>query len=1362
MVNSLCSVIWLLAAVLAASIMSETACAEVSPRVEINLNGRWEHKIVKNLDALPKDGNWKPFAVPGMLRGHNYQRAWFRRTFAVPQTLRGKRIKIHFGGVKFNSRIFVNGKDVGGCFGGYRHFEVDVTDAVLFSQENELLVGCHDWTGVFTSGKVEFGKNVGWSRLRQIPKDKILSPVGGQVDYYGIWDDVTLIAHPAVYVKDIFIKPSVRNDELAVDYTLANESSRDADVQLHASVQNKNINALTLPTRRMNIAAGKTTKTTLLQSWPKPHLWSHKDPYLYHLQSTLSTGDVLTTRFGFREFWIEGHEFFLNGKKIHLLATSGWPHRIPTGREEIHRYWEGFKEAGCVAFRTHTQPWRKVYYDVADEVGLLIVIEGAVFNDDMTYRIFDPVFWENYAGHLHAMADRHKNHPSVIMWSLENEFHGGRLNDESSAKKDLVRMGELLKQWDPTRPITYESDGDPGGMADVIGIHYPHDYPQFTCWPNEAYWLAEPQDSDRQFLNGREKFFWDKKKPLYIGEFLWIPSSDPSWNTVFLGDEAYIDYRSYRNMAKGQSWRMQILGYRHFDVSGTCPWTLTESGPFDQDNALYQAVKYAYQPIAAFCHDYDSRFYSGETVARRVEIFNDAFESSDLIFTWELVKGNDRVDQGREKLRLESAGQRMINVKLNMPRVQQRTPLKWILTLQLQGQIVFKDTHLYSVFPALHLPVTSKQIGLYDPVGQTRKVLSNKGFRTTAVDSLDNIDAKLEILLIGVQTLQAGKLSEPVIGRVHPQRKALAEYLQRGGRVLVLEQSVYPQGLFNANLTKQKSTMTFPAAFNHPALRGVRKDDMKFWRGDHLVAALESSRPAHGATVPILVSGSELGVDHAPLLEIPLGNGCVIHSQLKLIEKLISEPIAAQIFNNLIQYMAEYSPGTRKTGLVGGSPEYRSYLHSLGLRFDDLTGKLADVNLSDYSLILCRSNPQHTAGLRSYVANGGTLFVHRLERDIAKSFFKGFELDLAFQAYSGTLRRTEESHPLLASITREDIYWLGDYVHLRTSRAEQMSDGIISQTLGDKPQRSYEAEDWELEGHIVRRQKSGVVFATTGSASAQVDFPKAGNYVIGILARGQPAAGIFPVAQVSIDDKPLGFISTQTEQWHTVATSGHIRKGPHKLTVSYINEGGTSADEDRNLYVDKVLVAYDTGQSRIAFLTCPPALAVVPYGKGNIVLDQVRWDTEERNTRKAARYACSLLTALGGDFDSQLGVTVECENMESQPNRPQTRYRSSFVSIASEGYLCTRIQVAETGDYQMELVASGTQAENIYPQVEVHLDGRKVGTIQLVHSGWRPYPMDIKLTEGAHELRLTFVNDLYIPGIADRNVQLDKVVFCTK
>ena len=86
-------------------------------------------------------------------------------------------------------------------------------------------------------------------------------------------------------------------------------------------------------------------------------------------------------------------------------------------REEIRERWETVKRIGCVAFRTHTQPWRSVHYDVADEVGLLMINEGAVWNDESVYRINDPVFWENYASHLKAMIDRDKNRPSVIMWN---------------------------------------------------------------------------------------------------------------------------------------------------------------------------------------------------------------------------------------------------------------------------------------------------------------------------------------------------------------------------------------------------------------------------------------------------------------------------------------------------------------------------------------------------------------------------------------------------------------------------------------------------------------------------------------------------------------------------------------------------------------------------------------------------------------------------------------------------------------------------------------------------------------------------------------------------------------------------------
>ena len=90
---------------------------------------------------------------------------------------------------------------------------------------------------------------------------------------------------------------------------------------------------------------------------------------------------MLRTRFGFREFWIEGHRYVLNGSKINLLASSWWPPTEPMERDEIEQQWRALKAAGVVCFRTHTQPWRRVHYDVADEVGLLMIIEGAMWHD---------------------------------------------------------------------------------------------------------------------------------------------------------------------------------------------------------------------------------------------------------------------------------------------------------------------------------------------------------------------------------------------------------------------------------------------------------------------------------------------------------------------------------------------------------------------------------------------------------------------------------------------------------------------------------------------------------------------------------------------------------------------------------------------------------------------------------------------------------------------------------------------------------------------------------------------------------------------------------------------------------------------
>ncbi len=167
---------------LCACLLATSTTAADDVRQELSLAGVWESQVVAELDTPPTTGEWKSCRVPGYLSGTDYQRAWLRRSFAVPASMRGQRIKLHFGGVKYNSRIYVNGRHVGGCFGGYEPFEVDVTEAIRFDGPNDLAVGCHDWTGVFTPGQVVFPDHANWDVVRNSPRDKILSPSAGCLD----------------------------------------------------------------------------------------------------------------------------------------------------------------------------------------------------------------------------------------------------------------------------------------------------------------------------------------------------------------------------------------------------------------------------------------------------------------------------------------------------------------------------------------------------------------------------------------------------------------------------------------------------------------------------------------------------------------------------------------------------------------------------------------------------------------------------------------------------------------------------------------------------------------------------------------------------------------------------------------------------------------------------------------------------------------------------------------------------------------------------------------------------------------------------------------------------------------------------
>lgn len=1342
-------------------------------RQEVNLGGDWEFVKVADLAPGPPDTGWAPMRIPGVLSGYDYERAWFRRDFVVPETMRGQRLELHFGGVKWNSTVRVNGTTVGGHFGGYEPFDVDITSVAQVGESNRLELGCHDWTGVFVDNETDFSVMRELpTDPRDVPKDKVLAPIGGLVTQFGVWDEVTLRSHPTVWLSDLFIKPSVRQATLTVDFTVSNASPEAVTVSLESTVDDHGQAALRLPAASVTVPAGGTAEVSVEAPWQDPRLWSHEAPYLYHLVTRLERNgqavDEQRTRFGFREFWVDGPRFYLNGSRVNLLATSWWP-ELFKDRDYIRQRLLAVKAANCVVFRTHTQPWPEAWYEVADEVGLMMIPEGAVWNDDEAYRINDPAFWENYAAHLRAMADRDKNKPSVVMYSLENEFYGSRLNNDSPARLELARLGRLMKQWDPTRPIFYESDGDPEGVADAVGIHYPHEYPDFTQWPNTAYWMDKPLNASYFFVPdaaASRDWIWDRKKPVYIGEFLWVPSADPSWHTVFFGDDAYLDYETYRSRAKGEAWRMAIQAYRYYEVGGISPWSVVEGGALDETNPLYSAHKYAMQPVAAYVREYSHTFYAGATVRRTLDVYNDLLSSSTLTVQWAVVDGEQEFAPGEQVLTLQPGERQELQFAVELPQVTARREMVLRLRVLREGRVAFVDEKPWSVFPRSTLKAPPG-LGLYDPSGTTAAALRRLGMEAREVADLGAVPDGVTVLVIGVGALGPAKPSVPVIGDEGAGTGSLLAYARRGGRVLILEQEAYPPGMLPVTLTPDASTMTFPQMPHHRLLRGIRPDDLRWWGPDHLVSVAEPLRPIHGGLRTVVVSGSKAGLARAPLMELPAGAGTVVICQLLVGQRLETEPVASLLMQNALDYLAEFTPQSSRTALYCPDAETKECLASIGLVATDITALPTGAEWSDLDLLVACSPLQGltaaAAQVGQFLQRGGKALLHGLtpEEFAALSPFLG--VDLRLLRYSGPVARVPGAHQLSEFLTNEDLYWLGEQhaanFWATVPRDDTMASAVIAKSLEGKPVTEYGHERMTVAGPYASNEGDMAVLPSGGStATLEIEVVDQGPYLLGVVAGGSQAYGVWPAGKVAVDGRLFGIFACQSGDLDTYVLAGELTAGRHQVVITFTNDGYDEVNrQDRNLKVKALLVAPDEPQDGVSFLTSPAAVTAIETRGGLVVVDSVNWDKTQRNKDKAARYVGGLLTGLGAEFQAgAAGTVIDPVTFEPQPGLPWFRRESGTAYMGSNGYISGPFECAHAGQYAFRFYARGTPAEGVFPIFEVAVDGATVGQVALRSDSWQSYPMVVDVTPGRHELRLSFINDAQ-RGSEDRNLWLGRV-----
>jgi len=1007
------------------------------PRQIVRLDSGWEYlRCAEAGLPAPPAGQWQTATVPGRLDASSTEHhIWYRCSLEIPGEVAGVRLKLHFGAVNHAARVFVNTRLTGEHFGGNLPFEVDITDDV-HPGANDLWVEVTDWTAACTSPPATFEvgpfENPGW----KLPLESIIAPIGADFRLTGIRQSVSLVVCTPVQVQDVFVRTSVRQRRLAVAVTIRNESNAPCAVQMANDIADRDGPALSLPAATVTVAPGEVREVHLEAAWEAPHLWSLDDPHLYRLTTALTEGgrelDRVATRFGFREVWTEGPRFVLNGVPLKLFATSGWSMETwEAARDHIAR----MKRAGTRCMRLHTQPWQGHILDAADEVGMLIVDEAAVYCFQQAYAAGEKRFWENYAEHLRGLARRDRNHPSLVMYSLENEILlcGA---DPLRWETQLGRLSDLVREVDPTRLITCEADLDPAGKMDVIGMHYPREYWNgFTLYPGKCWWMDEPIT----YLGRPWK--WQRDKPLYIGEFDGgFPAWYPQYQAFWLGDEAYtfpgrFSAVSPNSRARREMIQAEVAAYRAYGVTGLNPW-------FDPDEVDVFGPK-AYAPLMLAVREQTHSFYSGDLVRRTVCVYNDSSETARVALRWRLAGPGDQGTWSAEQITLAPCTVAERRVTLRLPQVRERTPAKLLLRLERNGQVVYETEQGLGAFPRPVPRPSPDGMVLYDPSGTTARALKGLGLSATPLEDLRAIPAQARAVIIGRAALSAGQA---------PWARALAAFVAAGGAVVCLEQEEYPQQWLPLDVeldANQATTIAFPRAVGHPALAGVMPDDLRFWNPDHLVAQRSLLKPWRGNFIPVVDAGGIRGaiddlngLSWAPLLELPYGRGRYLLSQLLLVAKVDTEPTAARLLTNLVRYAATARPNTpggraadqpapRGAALLTGpDSSLKAALDGLAVVYDKLPDTFARKDLDAYRVLIAGGGQDawdplraRAVEVREWVEGGGVLWLDNLsptEADVLRALLGAkCELRPADVAPMQLADRTA----LTSGLSNHELYW---------------------------------------------------------------------------------------------------------------------------------------------------------------------------------------------------------------------------------------------------------------------------------------------------------------------------------------------------
>lgn len=483
---------------------------------------------------------------------------WYRKEFQVKKNQLQKTTFIHFQGSNYLTTVYLNGDQISSHEGGYTSFYFDLT------------------------GKLKEGKNLLAVKVNnELGKDDM--KIGDWWNYGGIHREAFVEFLSPQHVRDVAIKTSgwdkdLKSAKLSIAIALSDETVKGKHYLMTRvySLNEKGKQLIDDGKPSLPLPAQQRLVETV-QVIPNPKLWSPDKPSLYLAKVYLFDGkgnviDSYGTTFGIRKFEVLNGTLYLNHEPVFFRGinrhdeypTGNFPDggRVGTKEQKLNDF-KLLKELEINAMRTGHYPNHPHVYHLADYFGILVIEEGGSTGSK---GLNESPLIDKWKQNMKEMIERDKNHPSIVMWSIGNEY------DSDENMEYTKQMAGYTRSLD-NRPIIYTDNHDVKKAYEFVDVISRNEY---FGWYDMEFMKTISEGQLKKYIHPKVrqhiKTYADRfpGKPIFIMEFgaeAVLGNHTPPGSPLVRGTEEY-------QVAVHSAQLEEIL--KHKEVVGTFPWLFAD------------------------------------------------------------------------------------------------------------------------------------------------------------------------------------------------------------------------------------------------------------------------------------------------------------------------------------------------------------------------------------------------------------------------------------------------------------------------------------------------------------------------------------------------------------------------------------------------------------------------------------------------------------------------------------------------------------------------------------------------------------------------------------------------------------------